>query len=264
MEISLLLGVLVGAVLGLTGAGGGILAVPALIVGMGWTMQHAAPVALIAVAGSAAIGALDGLRKGLVRYKAAAVMVLAGLPFTSIGIRVASGLPQAWLLGLFAGVLLIVATRLLRQSRSAEICKDKAWAHLDAVSGRFHWTWSIAMLFASIGAFTGFMTGLLGVGGGFVIVPALRRFTDLTMHGIVATSLMVIALVGSGGVIAAVAHGANLPLMMTALFAFATGIGMLLGRKLAARLVERHIQIGFSMVLIVVALGMSLKAFVTL
>ena len=232
MEISLVLGVLVGAVLGLTGAGGGILAVPALIVGMGWTMQQAAPVALIAVAGGAAIGALDGLRKGLVRYKAATLMVLAGLPFTSIGISVASGLPQAW-------------------------------AHLDATSGRFHWTWSIALLFASIGAFTGFMTGLLGVGGGFVIVPALRRFTDLTMHGIVATSLMVIALVGSGGVIAAVAHGANLPLMMTALFALATGIGMLLGRKLAARLVERHIQIGFSMVLIVVALGMSLKAFVT-
>ncbi len=260
MEISLLLGVLVGAVLGLTGAGGGILAVPALIVGMGWTMQQAAPVALIAVAGSAAIGALDGLRKGLVRYKAAALMVLAGLPFTSIGIRVASGLSQVWLLGLFAGVLLIVAVRLLRQSHRAEICNDKAWAHLDVASGRFQWTWSIAFLFASIGAITGFMTGLLGVGGGFVIVPALRRFTDLTMHGIIATSLMVIALVGSGGVIAAIAHGANLPLLVTTLFALATGFGMLLGRQLAARLVERHIQIGFSLVLMVVALGMSLKA----
>ena len=104
------------------------------------------------------------------------------------------------------------------------------------------------------------MTGLLGVGGGFVIVPALRRFTDLTMHGIVATSLMVITLVGSGGVIATVAHGANLPLMVTTLFALATGLGMLLGRKIAAQLIERHIQIGFSLVLMVVALGMSLKA----
>ena len=116
MEISLILGVLVGAVLGLTGAGGGILAVPALIVGMGWTMQQAAPVALIAVAGSAAIGALEGLKKGLVRYKAAGVMVLAGLPFTSVGVRVAELLPQALLLGLFAVVLLIVAGRLLRQA----------------------------------------------------------------------------------------------------------------------------------------------------
>ena len=56
MLLSLLLGVLVGAVLGLTGAGGGILAVPALVVGMGWSMQQAAPVALVAVAGGAAVG----------------------------------------------------------------------------------------------------------------------------------------------------------------------------------------------------------------
>ena len=269
MEISLILGVLVGAVLGLTGAGGGILAVPALIVGMGWTMQQAAPVALIAVAGSAAIGALEGLKKGLVRYKAAGVMVLAGLPFTSVGVRVAERLPQALLLGLFAVVLLIVAGRLLRQANRlkgecSELAEDKAWAHIDASSGRFRWSLSIAFLFAGIGAVTGLMTGLLGVGGGFVIVPALRRFTDMSMHGIIATSLMVIALVGSGGVIVAVAHGANLPLQATLLFGLATGIGMLLGRKLAARLLERHIQIGFAMVLIAVALGLSLKALLSL
>lgn len=59
MLISLVLGSIVGAVLGLTGAGGGILAVPALVVGMGWPMQQATPVALVAVAGSAALGALE-------------------------------------------------------------------------------------------------------------------------------------------------------------------------------------------------------------
>jgi uncharacterized membrane protein YfcA len=194
MEISLILGIVVGAVLGLTGAGGGILAAPALVAGMGWSMQQAAPVALIAVAGGAALGAVEGLRKGLVRYKAALVMVISGLPFVSIG------------------------------------------------------------------AFTGFMTGLLGVGGGFVIVPMLRRFTNMSMHGIVATSLMVIALVGSGGVVAAVVHGIVLPLQTTALFALATAIGMLLGRQLAAHTVERHIQLGFSLVLIVVASGLFYKA----
>jgi uncharacterized membrane protein YfcA len=77
MLISLILGALVGAVLGLTGAGGGILAVPALVVGFGWTMQQATPVALIAVAGSAAVGAIEGLRRGLVRYKAAVLMAVA-------------------------------------------------------------------------------------------------------------------------------------------------------------------------------------------
>ncbi|NIE88178.1 TSUP family transporter, partial [Burkholderia sp. Tr-860] len=67
MTIALILGALVGAVLGLTGAGGGILAVPALVAGLGWTIQQATPVALIAVAGSAAIGALEAFRRRLVR-----------------------------------------------------------------------------------------------------------------------------------------------------------------------------------------------------
>jgi len=104
------------------------------------------------------------------------------------------------------------------------------------------------------------MTGLLGVGGGFVIVPLLRRFTNMSMHGIVATSLLVIALVGSGGVVAAVVHGMVLPLQTTALFALAIAIGMLLGRRLASRIVERHVQLGFSLVLIIVALGLIYKA----
>lgn len=89
MLISLILGSLVGAVLGLTGAGGGILAVPALVVGMGLPMQQATPVALIAVAGSAAIGALEGFRQGLVRYRAALLMAVAGVPLTSLGVKLA-------------------------------------------------------------------------------------------------------------------------------------------------------------------------------
>ena len=100
MEISLILGVVVGVVLGLTGAGGGILAVPALVIGMGWSVQEATPVALIAVASGAALGAFDGLCKGLVRYKAALVMggaiVIGLVAFTLAKKRVSSllGLPM--------------------------------------------------------------------------------------------------------------------------------------------------------------------------
>ena len=83
---ALSLGVVVGAVLGLTGAGGGILAVPALVVGLGWSMQQAAPVALIAVAGGAAVGAIEGFRRRLVRYRAAILMAATGIPVTFIGI----------------------------------------------------------------------------------------------------------------------------------------------------------------------------------
>ncbi|MGN4152232.1 TSUP family transporter, partial [Burkholderia gladioli] len=107
MTIALILGALVGAVLGLTGAGGGILAVPALVAGLGWTIQQATPVALIAVAGSAAIGALEAFRRRLVRYRAALLMAAAGVPATSLGVRAAQALPQRLLLALFAAVMLV-------------------------------------------------------------------------------------------------------------------------------------------------------------
>ncbi|MBV8665404.1 MAG: sulfite exporter TauE/SafE family protein [Burkholderiaceae bacterium] len=261
MSITLLLGVLVGAILGLTGAGGGVLAVPALVAGMGWTMQQAAPVALIAIAGAAALGAIEGLRKGLVRYKAATLMVVAGIPFTSVGLLVAQKLPQRWLLGLFAAVMLIVAIRLLLQSQgSQESNDDRVWARINPDSGRFHWSWATGALFGVIGAVTGFLTGMLGVGGGFVIVPALRRYTDVSMHGVVATSLMSIALIGTGGIVSALVHDVTMPLQATLWFAAATAIGMLAGRKAVAYFTAHHVQRGFSLVLIVVAGGMLGKA----
>lgn len=92
-------------------------------------------------------------------------------------------------------------------TRAADIRGSPHWRNQPA-TGRFHWTWTSGCLFAGFGALTGFMTGLSGVGGGFVIVPAMRCYTDVSMHGIVATSLLVIALVGSGGIVAA-ANGAQ-------------------------------------------------------
>ncbi|MBC7704860.1 sulfite exporter TauE/SafE family protein [Variovorax sp. RTB1] len=262
MLISALLGILVGAILGLTGAGGGILAVPALVVGMGWPMQQAAPVALIAVAGGAALGAAEGFRKKLVRYKAALLMAVAGIPVTGFGIRTAHMLSQRVLLALFACVMLIVATRLILQARHAASGLEAGrLGRINPATGRFEWTWITAVLLAAIGALTGFMTGLLGVGGGFVIVPLLRRFTDVSMHGIVATSLLVIALVGIGGVATSMLHGTDVPVAVTVYFSLATAAGMMLGRLASSRLSARHVQQGFALVLVVVATGLLGKAF---
>ncbi len=259
MTISCLLGVLVGLILGLTGAGGGILAVPALVFGMGWSMQQAAPVALIAVAGGAAVGAAEGLRKRLVRWRAALLMAGAALPCTGLGLQLAHRLPQTWLSGLFAAAMLLVSVRLLRGGRHPgehQAEHTLTLARIDQKTGRIQWTWPTAALIAGIGALTGFATGLLGVGGGFIVVPLLRRYSGVSMHGIVATSLLVIAAVSSGGIVLALLHGAVIPPLATAWFAGATAGGMLLGRRLSRRLSAAQVQRGFAVVLALVAIGL--------
>jgi len=262
MTLSLLLGILIGAVMGLTGAGGGILAVPALVAGMGWSMQQAAPVALIAVSGGAALGAAEAWRRRLVRYRAAFLIAAIALPFTALGLRLAQVLPQRVLLVLFAWALLMSALRSAWKLRHAQaaVGAPGALGRINPDTGRFHWNWPTAFLFAAIGAIAGFMTGLLGVGGGFVIVPLLQRFTNVSMHGVVATTLLVIALVGGSGVVMALGQGATLPWPATALFAFATAAGLLLARWGGRRLDERHVQAGFAAVLVGVALWLLARA----
>jgi uncharacterized membrane protein YfcA len=264
MFISLVLGACVGAVLGLTGAGGGILAVPALVFGMGWPMQAATPVALVAVSGSAAVGALEAFRKRLVRYRAACFMALCGIPATPLGAYGARVLPERLLLGLFATVMLFVAARLLRQTlrRHAVQAEDPARyvARIDPRTGRLAWTWGSATALGATGALTGLMTGLLGVGGGFIIVPMMRKLTNVSMHGIVATSLMVITLVGAAGVAATLRHGESPPPGVLLWFSAATAAGMLGGRVASHRLSARHVQLGFASILICVAFGLLAKA----
>ncbi|WP_321924098.1 sulfite exporter TauE/SafE family protein [Paraburkholderia guartelaensis] len=263
MIVSLVLGAMIGAMLGLTGAGGGILAVPAIVVGMGWPMQQATPVALIAVASSAGIGALEAFRNRLVRYRAAFCMALAGVPTTWLGVRLAQAMPQRLLLALFAGVMLFVAVRLLRQTigkkRALQEASPLCVGRVNPDTGRLVWSKATALALASTGALTGLMTGLLGVGGGFIIVPMLRKLTNISMHGVVATSLMVIALVGSGGVVATVLHGVPLRLDLTLWFSVATVVGMMLGRHVSHRVSARHTQMGFAAILVCVACGMLAK-----
>lgn len=261
-----ILGVLVGAVLGLTGAGGGILATPALIASLGWSVPQAAPVALLAVASGAALGAIEGLFQHLVRYRAAALMAIVGLPFSALGMITAHHLPLRLLTAIFALVMLLVAYRNARQGRSGQghagavrgcVCR------LDPRSGRLHWNGVTVLAISAAGALSGFLTGLLGVGGGFVIVPALRRLTNLGMHSIVATSLLVIALVGSGSVLTFMLSGQHFPLRQAGGFVLAAMAGMMVGRILIHRLSARQVQLGFAVFVTLVALGMLLKAWVS-
>ena len=262
---AILLGIAIGGVMGLTGAGGGILGVPALVLVLGWPPAAAAPVALIAVAIAAAIGTADGLRRGLVRYRAAMFMAACGMGLAPLGLKLATLAPERWLLLGFAAAMLLVAARTLRQaaSRRGDVRAGQPACHVDPATGRLRWTARTFAALGLIGASSGLLTGLLGVGGGFLIVPALARFSDITMQGIVATSLAVIAIVSTGTVIAASFHAHAAPWMVAAPFAAGAALGMVAGRAGARHLEAAHLQSLFGGITTVVAIGMLVKAAAT-
>lgn len=272
--MSLIAGVLVGLVLGLTGAGGSILAVPLLMAGLGWSLPQAAPVALLAVAASSLFGTMTAWGKSYVRYRAAGLMAVAGWITAPLGLLAAGMLPHEALLLIFAAVMVIVGVRLFRQAVKhpeeagvvrADVHGEGEHAHgpackLDAITGRILWTRPCVIVMAGLGALTGFASGLLGVGGGFIIVPGLRFATELSMHSAVATSLMAIALVAGGAVVSAVVGGAAFPLAVALPFVGGALAGMGMGRFVAPRIAGPRLQEGFGTLMVVVALGLSGRA----
>lgn len=261
MLTSLALGGVVGLILALTGAGGGILAVPLLLFGTGVEVAAAGPIGLMAVGMAAVLGAVLGLRAGIVRYRAAVLIAASGMLLSPAGLWAARQIDSRSLALLFALVLLYVAAKTFRQASANGATSGSAHVlcKRDADAGRFVWTRPCALAMALSGALAGLLSGLLGVGGGFVMVPALRRYTDLPMQSAVATSLAVIALISLVGVAASAASGAvdwaiALPFSAGAL------AGMLGGRTLAARLAGQRLQQGFAAVCALVAVTMIVKA----
>lgn len=264
MIIDLVLGLVVGVILALTGAGGGILAVPLLIFGAHLNVAQAGPIGLLAVGMAAALGAILGLKDGLVRYRAALVIAGAGMLLSPLGLWLAHRTNNRWLSILFAFILLFVSFRTFRQATSKQSGAGLSRyinqpCMIDANTARFAWTMRCARTFLLSGSITGLLSGLLGVGGGFVMVPALQRYTDLAMHSIVATSLAVIALVSVTGVIFSTISG-NMNWTVAIPFSAGALIGMLGGRLVSTKLAGPHLQLGFAGVSSLVAIGMIIKS----
>ena len=244
------LGAIVGLILALTGAGGGILAVPLLVFGLHLTVQQAAPVGLIAVGAAAALGAALGLREGIVRYRAAAMIGVTGMLIAPVGLHLARLIPPGPLLIGFSIVLAWVAARMFRRATWADTSQATR-ANVPCArsrhSGRLIWTWPCAWAMAATGAVSGMLSGLLGVGGGFVIVPSLDRYTDLGAKSILATSLAVIALVSIGGVSAAAWQGTvEWPVALP--FALGAVAALIVGRSIATNIAGARLQQSFAVI----------------
>jgi uncharacterized membrane protein YfcA len=252
------LGAGVGLVLGLTGAGGAILSVPLLSFFLDLTVAQAAPIGLLAVFLSAGVGAILGLRAQILRYKAALLIAVSGLILSPIGIWLAQQLPNWPLVIIFVLILLWVARNMWQQAQKEILGIEPALGppcQLDQDIGKLIWTAPCARALSLSGMCAGFFSGLLGVGGGFIIVPALNRYTDLPMKSIVATSLGVLTLVSGGGVLFSNIYGV-MDWAIAMPFALASMVGLLIGRQIAWRLPAPQLKKAFAILATGIALLM--------
>ena len=174
--LGVLLTALMGVSLGLLGGGGSSLAVPILVYVLGVEAHAAIAISLVLVGLTAWFAALQHHRSGMVDWKGGFLFAACGAPASLLGAYFSKRLPGVWLMLLF-GVLMLVAGVAMYRRRlreSGERGKRKVF------------------VLAACGAGVGFLTGFLGVGGGFLIVPALVLFLGEPMNPAIGTSLFII------------------------------------------------------------------------
>ncbi len=256
---TIVLGLFVGMVLALTGAGGAILSIPLLVFFLHLSISQAAPIGLFALMLSAGIGALLGLRAGKVRYKAAGLMALLGIAMAPMGVLLGHYLPSTLVGIIFSIVLTYIAMRMWHGSPAELINTEPAPCQINPATSKLFWTAPCTAKLGLAGSIAGLLSGLLGVGGGFVIVPSLRKVSNLDMQTIIATSLAVIALVSASGFVTYALHYTT-DWKTTLPFGISTIVGMLVGRLFAAKIPAKISQRAFAVLALIVVIGLTIKA----
>ncbi len=258
----------------MTGGGGSILAVPMLVYGVHLAPNEAALVSLVAVGGVALVGAGRKLRSGEVEWTAGTALGVGGVLGAPVGIWVSQFLPSRIMLLIFAAIMVVVAAAMwMRASCEREDAteyRDAAFTQNDSArqgatckihpSGKLVITSRCLMVIGVIGMATGVMSGIFGVGGGFIIVPALTMFAGLSIRRAVATSMLAVGMVSFAGVSSGLLAGRSIPILPTSLFAAGGVAGLLAGIAIGARLPAAVIQKIFAGVIAVVAVYVAIRA----
>ena len=210
MTVAVVLGLVIGVLLGLLGGGGSILAVPALVYGAGEPLARAVPASLLVVGISSATALLPRLRGGQIRWRIALVFGAAGMLAAFGGAAVNRLLPEDVVLLGFAALMIAAGVRMLRPT-------GDAGGDCALPGGGVNWRGCLPKSIGS-GVAVGFLTGLLGVGGGFLIIPALVLLLGLPMAVAVGTSLVIVTLNSAAGF---AAHAGSVQLDWQLLAAFA-------------------------------------------
>jgi uncharacterized protein len=238
-------GMLVGFSLGLVGGGGSILAVPLMVYVVGVPDAHVAiGTSAIAVAANAAVNLSNHARGGTVMWSCALTFAAAGIAGAFAGSIFGKMLDGEKLLALFALLMLVIAVLMLKtRSRIGLPDVQMSWANTPAIVG--------------LGLATGTLSGFFGIGGGFLIVPALMLATGMPIMNAVSSSLVAVTAFGLTTA-ASYAYSGLISWGLAGLFIAGGIAGGLIGTRSARLLSARRgaLNIVFAAVIIAVALYM--------
>lgn len=268
MMTLVLIGVLIGLILGLTGAGGSVFAVPLLILLGGLPMTEAVGLSLGAVAASTLYGsARSAWQQHPVLWKPGTILAIVGAITAPLGKWLGLQVSESMLVIGFSVLALIIALRMWSSAQSdpqaarivragdfSSTLRPELLCKLNQ-TGQFELRPRCVSGLLVGGVVVGLLSGLFGVGGGFLIVPLLLALSPISMAQAVSTSLMIIALVSSTGFISHLMltdhnNGAAL-----ALVALAGVAGMMFGQKVSHKIANALLQKLFAASLLVVALA---------
>jgi uncharacterized protein len=244
---TLVLALLIGVALGLLGGGGSILAVPVLVYVAQQDAKAAIAMSLLVVGVTSAAGAISHARAGRVQWRTAAIFGAAGMAGAYGGGRLAAFIPGTWLLVAFALMMAVTAVAMLR-GRDTPTPRD----------GRA----ALPVLRIVVdGLVVGVVTGLVGAGGGFLIVPALVLLGGLPMATAVGTSLVIIAMKSGAGLLGYLAS-TSIDWSLAAAVTAAAVVGSVVAGRFAGRVPEQRLRRAFGWFVAVMAVGVLVQELV--
>lgn len=246
------LGLVIGLALGALGGGGSILAVPALVHLLGQDPVAATTSSLVIVGVTSLLSMPAHHRAGRVRLGQGVTFGLLGTVGSFAGSTAARAVPAAVLMTAFAVLMVVVATLMLRRSEGGSAQADASEPIITLHPLACACPRLVKLVVAA--TIVGLLTGFLGVGGGFVLVPALVLVLGFTMPVAVGTSLLVIAINSATALAARVQHGiGDLDWPLIVGFSAAAVVGSLVGTKAADRLPAHRLSQAFAVLVLVIA-----------
>ncbi|MEU9287721.1 sulfite exporter TauE/SafE family protein [Streptomyces sp. NPDC048275] len=239
LVLALAAGAVIGLALGALGGGGSVLAVPALIYLLGFTPVVATTASLVIVTTTSVTALIAHARDGNVHWKTGSLFAAAGVVPAMLAGILAARVPETVLTGAFGAVALLAALRMLGRRAAA---RDEHEVRPGPA--------------AAAGAGLGAVTGFLGVGGGFLAVPALVSVLGLRMRLAVGTSLLVITVNSLAALAARTGTADGLDWSVIGPFAGAAVLGAWDGKRFSARVSGGLLQRIFAVVLLAVAVFM--------